>query len=94
MENDKWIQYILINAGMKFRNKKKFRYSIPAYTGPFRALFERVNNTDVSKERNAITAIVVLRNIGKFYNECGSPSFSESHMILKPQYNNNTILSL
>jgi len=23
---------------MKFRNKKKFRYGIPAYTGPFRAL--------------------------------------------------------
>jgi hypothetical protein len=25
---------------MKFRNKKKFRYGIPAYTGPFRALPE------------------------------------------------------
>jgi hypothetical protein len=23
---------------MKFRNKKKFRYGIPAYTGPFRGL--------------------------------------------------------
>jgi hypothetical protein len=30
--------YILISAGKKFRNKKKFRYVIPAYTGPFRAL--------------------------------------------------------
>jgi hypothetical protein len=28
----------LIRAGMKFRNKKKFRYGIPAYTGPFQAL--------------------------------------------------------
>jgi hypothetical protein len=23
---------------MKFRNRKKFQYDIPAYTGPFRAL--------------------------------------------------------
>jgi hypothetical protein len=34
-EKDKWICYI--SAGMKFRNKT-FRYSIPAYTCPFRAL--------------------------------------------------------
>jgi hypothetical protein len=33
-----YIAYILISAGMKFRNKEKFRYGIPAYTGPFRAL--------------------------------------------------------
>jgi hypothetical protein len=36
MEKYKWMQYILISAGMKFRNKKKFRYSslyrhIPAH---------------------------------------------------------------
>jgi hypothetical protein len=30
--------YILVSAGIKFGNKKKFRYSIPAYTSPFRAL--------------------------------------------------------
>jgi hypothetical protein len=35
MENDKQTQYISISAGMKFRNKKKFRYSMPAYTDPF-----------------------------------------------------------
>jgi hypothetical protein len=29
---------MLVSAGMKFRNKKKFRYGIPAYTGPFEAL--------------------------------------------------------
>jgi hypothetical protein len=27
-------------ASMKFRNKEKFRYGIPAYTGPFRELFK------------------------------------------------------
>jgi hypothetical protein len=30
--------FILIIAGMKFRNKKQFRYGVPAYTGPLRAL--------------------------------------------------------
>jgi hypothetical protein len=34
----KWVQYVLIGAGMKFRNKKKFRYGIPPYTGPFQVL--------------------------------------------------------
>jgi hypothetical protein len=34
----KWIWYILISAGMKFNNKTKFRYGIPAYTVPIRAL--------------------------------------------------------
>jgi hypothetical protein len=38
MDKDEWIQYTLINAGTKFRNKKKFWYGIPAYTGPFREL--------------------------------------------------------
>jgi hypothetical protein len=32
IERDKWIDYILVSAGMKFRNKKKFRYGIPSYT--------------------------------------------------------------
>jgi hypothetical protein len=32
----------LISAGMKIRNKKKFRYGISAYTGPIRALFIRI----------------------------------------------------
>jgi hypothetical protein len=26
------------SAGMKFRNNKKFRYGVPAYTSPLRAL--------------------------------------------------------
>jgi hypothetical protein len=30
--------FILISAGMKFSNEKKFRYGILAYTFPFRAL--------------------------------------------------------
>jgi hypothetical protein len=34
----KLIYYILVYAGMKFRNKKKFLYVIPEYTDPFRAL--------------------------------------------------------
>jgi hypothetical protein len=38
MEKDKLIWCILKSAGMKFRNEKKFRYGIPAYTGPIRAL--------------------------------------------------------
>jgi hypothetical protein len=29
-----------ICAGIKFRNKKKFRYGIPVYTDPFRALLQ------------------------------------------------------
>jgi hypothetical protein len=29
MKKDKWIQYILIRAGKKFRNKKKFWYGMP-----------------------------------------------------------------
>jgi hypothetical protein len=38
-----WYRYVFLekrSAGMKFRNKNKFRYGIPAYrpTGPFRAL--------------------------------------------------------
>jgi hypothetical protein len=31
---------------MKFRNKKKFRYGIPAYTGPFQALGKAQKNID------------------------------------------------
>jgi hypothetical protein len=38
MKKYKWIQYALISAGMKFRNKKKFGYGISEYTGAFRAL--------------------------------------------------------
>jgi hypothetical protein len=34
-KGDKWILYILVSAGIKFRNKKKV--PVPAYTGPFRA---------------------------------------------------------
>jgi hypothetical protein len=33
----KWIWYIMISAGMKFRNKNKSQYGIPTCTGPFRA---------------------------------------------------------
>jgi hypothetical protein len=29
---------IYISASIKSRNKKKFQYGIPEYTGPFRAL--------------------------------------------------------
>jgi hypothetical protein len=32
------VEYMLESNGIKFRNKKKFRYGIPTYTGPFRAL--------------------------------------------------------
>jgi hypothetical protein len=32
------IVYMLISAGMKFRNKKKYRYGKPVYSYPFRAL--------------------------------------------------------
>jgi hypothetical protein len=35
------VVYILISAGMKFGNKK-IRYGIPAYTGPFPALYIRL----------------------------------------------------
>jgi hypothetical protein len=35
---DKWTLYILISAGMKFRNKHKFRYGIPAHTGTYRLI--------------------------------------------------------
>jgi hypothetical protein len=35
IEKDEWIWCLLVSAGMKFSN---FRYGIPAYTGPFRAL--------------------------------------------------------
>jgi hypothetical protein len=38
------INYILISAGMKFRNKKKFRYGIPAYIGPFLRLYTAAKN--------------------------------------------------
>jgi hypothetical protein len=38
MVKDKWVYYILISSGMKFRKKKKYRYVIPIYTVPFRAL--------------------------------------------------------
>jgi hypothetical protein len=31
IEKDKWLYYILVSAGMKFRNKKKFRYGIPVH---------------------------------------------------------------
>jgi hypothetical protein len=45
MEKDKWVLYILISAGMKFRNKKKFQYDITACTGPVLALMlGKVNN--------------------------------------------------
>jgi hypothetical protein len=30
--------YIMLSAGMKLRNKTKFRYGIPAHTGPIRGL--------------------------------------------------------
>jgi hypothetical protein len=32
------VRYILVSAGMKFRNENKFRCGIPAYTGSLRAL--------------------------------------------------------
>jgi hypothetical protein len=38
MEEDKWIQYILISAGKQFSDKNKFRYGIPAHTGQFQAV--------------------------------------------------------
>jgi hypothetical protein len=34
----KWRYHTLGSARMKFRNKKKFRYGIPSYTGPFQEL--------------------------------------------------------
>jgi hypothetical protein len=41
-----WLSYpgshILISTGIKFKNKNKFRYGIPAYTGPFSALTTNV----------------------------------------------------
>jgi hypothetical protein len=46
---------ILISAGMKFRDKKKFRYYIPAYTGPFRTLPTFVSQT--------VTTLLKLRQI-------------------------------
>jgi hypothetical protein len=47
---------------MKFRNRKKFRYGIPVYTGPFRALVVTEGNvlsftplvTDFVKENRTI----------------------------------------
>jgi hypothetical protein len=39
-KKDKWIVYILISGGTKFRGKK-FRYGIQAFTGPFRVLDTR-----------------------------------------------------
>jgi hypothetical protein len=47
MGKDKRIQSILISTGMKFSNRKKFRFGIPAYTGPFPALMEKVETIDV-----------------------------------------------
>jgi hypothetical protein len=41
---DKWGQYILMSDGMKFRNKKKFRYGIPAHTGSFQATIISTHN--------------------------------------------------
>jgi hypothetical protein len=38
IEKYEWIWCLLVSAGMKFSNRKNFRYGIPAYTGPFRAL--------------------------------------------------------
>jgi hypothetical protein len=35
VEKGKWIWYIVISAGMKFRNKKEFQYGILAYISPF-----------------------------------------------------------
>jgi hypothetical protein len=46
IDKEKWISYILVSAGMKFRNKKKFRYGIPAHTGPFRVLSIRIKQSD------------------------------------------------
>jgi hypothetical protein len=37
----KKLEDILISAGVKFMNKKKFWYGIPAYTGPFRVVDQR-----------------------------------------------------
>jgi hypothetical protein len=37
-ENINGYSFILRSAGMKFRKKMKFRYGMPAYTGPFQAL--------------------------------------------------------
>jgi hypothetical protein len=36
---------ILISAGIKFRNRK-FRYGVPVYTGPFRALTSNDNRSN------------------------------------------------
>jgi hypothetical protein len=37
---------------MKFRNKNKFRYGVPAYTGPFRALPHSENHVTAHRQRN------------------------------------------
>jgi len=39
----RYVYFEKISAGMKFRNKKKFRCGIAAYTGPFRALIQTIN---------------------------------------------------
>lgn len=44
MEKGKWISHILISAGMKLGNKKKFRCGIPANNVPFRAKLETKQN--------------------------------------------------
>jgi hypothetical protein len=46
---------MLISAGMKFRNKKKFRYSIPAYTSRFRALHIRLGCLRGNRQRQVVT---------------------------------------
>jgi hypothetical protein len=46
--------YWLISAGMKFRNKKKFRYGIPAYTVPCRALHTHTHTHYVSSTQSCM----------------------------------------
>jgi hypothetical protein len=45
IEEAKWIEYMLISAAMKFSNKRKFWYGIPAYTDPFLALVLLINQS-------------------------------------------------
>jgi hypothetical protein len=65
-KKDKWIYYILIRAGMKFRNKKKFRYDILAH---FEHCFK--------ESRMAVKSKVVLKK-RIFIEKCNKAAYKKS----------------
>jgi hypothetical protein len=73
---------ILISAGMNFRDKKKFRYYIPAYTGPFRTLPTFVSQTVITLLKLRQINIILYFHVGQVAKHLRNGSITTNDTIL------------